>query len=137
MISNCNFNSLVGLQLFQKKRLYNWFSVSLSGQPFFRVPPGDICYLLFSRNLPTSTYFSFMRWDNCNGFEETMELHNLNKSSSKSIHQIFEYIRLKNFGRSFSLPDPAISYKIFRTKWSTPIKLERKIKVWYLYFRVF
>ena len=32
---------------------------------------------------------------------------------------------------------PAIPDKIFGTKWSNPVKLDRKRKVWYLLLRVF
>ena len=32
---------------------------------------------------------------------------------------------------------PTIPNKIFGTKWRTPVKLDRKRKVWYLFLRVF
>ena len=48
-----------------------------------------------------------------------------------------DLIRKIRLNSKFVTPQTAIPDRIFGTKWSNPVKLDRKRKVWYLFLRVY
>ena len=63
----------------------------------------------------------------------------------KFIEMLWSYKKFQKIGvgreldriRTKNLLAQTISYKIFQIKWSNPVKLEIKRKVWYVFLRVF
>ena len=85
--------------------------------------------MLLLSKLPISKVESFLKSNFIEIHRNALELKK--KCQKNGVGKGLGQVRIKNL-LAQTIPD-----KIFGTKWSNPVKLDRRRKVWYLFLRVF